>query len=94
MASKAMAAYERGNAHLNKGEYDLAIACYSEAIKLDPTLANAYHMRGNAYFHKSNYDRAIANYDESCVGRTGLTRQDASSGYMGRMPDLSGVVRR
>jgi tetratricopeptide (TPR) repeat protein len=65
MANKAMRAYKRGNAHLSKGEYDLAITCYTEVTKLDPRLASAYHMRGNAYYHKANYGRAIANYDEA-----------------------------
>src|SRR5229473_2079324 len=42
----------RGNAHYGKGEYDRAVADYSEAIRLDPKYAAAYNARGNAFFSK------------------------------------------
>jgi len=33
---------DRGNAHFGKGEYDRAVADYTEAIRLDPDHAEAY----------------------------------------------------
>lgn len=54
---------ERGNAYLNKGDYDQAVADYDTAISLDPNCAAAYGRRGDAYFNKRDYDRAIADYD-------------------------------
>lgn len=54
---------ERGNAYLNKGDDDRAIADYDTAISLEPDCAEAYGRRGDAHFNKRDYDRAIANYD-------------------------------
>ena len=54
---------ERGNAYLNKGDDDRAIADYDTAISLDPDCAEAYGRRGDAHFNKRDYDRAIADYD-------------------------------
>jgi tetratricopeptide (TPR) repeat protein len=46
----AGAFYNRGAAYHGKDDYDRAIADYSEAIRLDPTIAsgNAFYGRGNA----------------------------------------------
>ena len=38
--------YNRGVSYGIKGEYDLAIADFSEAIRLDPTNANTFYNRG------------------------------------------------
>ncbi len=57
--------YNRGNAYAGKGEYDKAIAEYTEAIRLDPTLAQAYYNRGFAYLNKGDYDKAIAEFTEA-----------------------------
>jgi tetratricopeptide (TPR) repeat protein len=35
--------------HGYTGEDEQAIACYTEAIRLNPDLAQAYHFRGYAY---------------------------------------------
>ena len=43
-----------------KGDFDLAIRCCTEAIRLDPTSARAYDDRGLAYYRKGQYDAAIA----------------------------------
>ncbi|GHU23417.1 hypothetical protein FACS1894172_08170 [Spirochaetia bacterium] len=51
----------RGNVyHNNKGDYDKAIADYSEAVRLEPRSAAHYAFRGNSYNTKKDYDRAIA----------------------------------
>ena len=54
---------ERGNAYLNKGDDDRAIADYDTAISLAPDYAEAYGRRGDAHFNKRDYNRAIADYD-------------------------------
>ena len=47
-----------------QGDFDGAIAAYTKAIKLDPTLVNAYVLRGLIYQHMEQYNAAIADYDE------------------------------
>ena len=53
----------RGNAYAGKGEIDLAIKDYDEAIKSDPGFAKAFNNRGVAYQKKTAYDQAIADFD-------------------------------
>ena len=55
----------RGRAFRFKGQFDLAIADYDEAIQLDPKLDLAYLNRGSAYRAKGDYDMAIADYGEA-----------------------------
>ena len=52
-------------AYDEKGEYDRAIADYTEAIRIKPDYAEAYRNRGVAYAEKGEYDRAIADYTEA-----------------------------
>ncbi len=46
------------------GDYDLAISCCTEAIRLDPKNAEAYRTRGSAYGRKGENDKAIGDYTE------------------------------
>ena len=55
----------RGDAYLQKGEYDRAIADYNAAIKLAPKNSELYVDRGCAYLNKEDYDRAITDYDKA-----------------------------
>jgi len=48
----AVAAYDRGLAAAEKGEYQTAIANYSEAIRLKPDFADALNKRGIAYYKR------------------------------------------
>ena len=57
--------YDRGVEAFQKGEFDLAITCFNEAIRLDPTDANAYYGRANAYNKKGEHDKAIADLNEA-----------------------------
>src|ERR1700746_2824523 len=45
----SFAVANRGNGYVLKGEYDRAIADYTEAIKLDPNFAAAYNGRAGGY---------------------------------------------
>jgi len=55
----------RGVAYRHKGQYDLALEDYEQAIRLNPSNANAYNNRGIVYRIKGEYARAIADYDEA-----------------------------
>ena len=68
----------RGKAHLQEGDYDLAIADFSAALDCDPDemcrlLSGqpyhwyAYYCRGVAYTEKAEYDLAIADFEEAVV---------------------------
>ncbi len=56
---------DKGLLFAGRGEYDTAIAFFTDAIKLDPNLAPAYHSRGTAYGSKGDYDRAIADLSQA-----------------------------
>jgi tetratricopeptide (TPR) repeat protein len=52
----------KGEGFLGRGDYDTAIACFSEVIQLVPQDGMAYHARGNAYYSKGEFDKAIIDY--------------------------------
>ena len=55
---------ERGNAYFTNNNHDLAIAAYTQAIRLNPNYARPYRNRGNIYYERRDYDRAIADYTQ------------------------------
>ena len=55
--SDAIAYWNRGGATSEKGDYDKAIADYTEAIRLDPNYALAYFNRGVAYEKRATTTR-------------------------------------
>jgi tetratricopeptide (TPR) repeat protein len=61
----AKAFNERGLAWRRKGDLDLAIADYGEAIRHDPKLGDAYNNRGVAWIRKGDNERAIADLDNA-----------------------------
>ena len=54
--------YNRGVRHIDQGQDDLAIADFSEAIRLNPNFVSAFVRRGLAYTLIGEYDHAIADY--------------------------------
>ena len=61
-AMMAWAYANRCQALENSRKFDAAIADCSQALKLDPNMANAYNLRGFAYYAKGDSDRALADY--------------------------------
>lgn len=64
---------EQGRGALERGDYDSAIADFSEAIAADPKDADAYRDRGLAYSRKGDFDRAIDDETDSVL----LDQKDA-----------------
>jgi tetratricopeptide (TPR) repeat protein len=54
----------RGKAYLEQGDYEQAIAAFSEALRLDPVDTDAYRSRGNAYYEQGEHDLALADLHE------------------------------
>lgn len=48
-----------------KGEYDLALSDYDEAVKLNPKDVSIYLNRGKVHSNKKNYDLAIADFNKA-----------------------------
>lgn len=53
----------RGSAYYDKGEYEIAIADFDDALKLGAPSGTIFHNRGNAWRGKGDFARAIADYD-------------------------------
>jgi tetratricopeptide (TPR) repeat protein len=62
---KTFSLVDKGDTASGKGDYDLAITCYTSAIKLDPGDARTHYDRGLAYFFKEEYPKAITDYTEA-----------------------------
>ena len=62
----SVAAYNlRGSAYYDKGEDDIAIADFNDALRIGPPSGIIFHNRGNAWRSKGEYAKAIADYDQS-----------------------------
>jgi tetratricopeptide (TPR) repeat protein len=59
LSSRSSRDYERGVEALNRGDNELAIACFDAAIRLNPDDADALLCRGLAYHRQQNLDKAI-----------------------------------
>lgn len=55
----------RGIERDQKGEYDRAIADFTQAIRLDPDNAVAYSNRGNVWNNEQEYDQAIVDCNKA-----------------------------
>ena len=60
-AEEYLEALNRGNAFFVRGEFDEAIAAFTEAIEIDPEHSLAYYSRLAA--HYANGDEALGNLD-------------------------------
>ncbi len=63
--SLAVVFHYRGNAWLERGDFDHAIADLAQAIRLNPAVPQNFYDRGRAYFAKKDYRRAIADFDQT-----------------------------
>ncbi len=63
-AKTAQDFFKSANAAAEAGNHDLAIAAYTEAIRLKPDYAAAYNNRGVAWEGRGDYERAVKDYDQ------------------------------
>jgi tetratricopeptide (TPR) repeat protein len=82
--SAANATYNRGNAYLSKRSYDQAIADYTRALTLNPSLAEAYNNRCAADLGKELDDAAIADCSQALALKSGdaKTYYNRGNAYM------------
>ncbi|MCP4364404.1 MAG: tetratricopeptide repeat protein [Planctomycetes bacterium] len=64
-AGEADTYYNRGNAHLHKGEYEEAISNYTKALEIEPQSAEVYASRGLAYSQIGQNDKAISDFNKA-----------------------------
>lgn len=81
-ASTPVDYYSRAKAYQEAGQFEKAIADYTQFILLNPRYAHAYYNRGRAYAASGEYDRAITDFDQVLAIRPQLpevyvTRADA-----------------
>jgi tetratricopeptide (TPR) repeat protein len=57
----------RAKAYGQTGDLDRCVADIEEAIRLDPTNANAVGSRGDVYLAKKDYERALASYTKAAA---------------------------
>ena len=65
--------FRRGNRHYHAGEYEDAVAEYTQAIALDSNIAAAYYNRGVAYIKLGKYAEAVGDLTQAIA----LDPQDA-----------------
>ncbi len=63
----AIVYFDRGTAYLSKGDYDRAIADYTQAIAINPQDAEYYIARGYAYDRKGDHDHATADFSKAAA---------------------------
>ena len=61
-SQQAVTEHNKGLAFAEKEDWGNAIPCYTEAIRLDPDDAKAYHNRGIAYYEQGNKAKAEADF--------------------------------
>ncbi|MFM6788667.1 MAG: tetratricopeptide repeat protein, partial [Microcystis panniformis] len=55
----------RGLLYYNLQKYDLALAHYNQAIRINPNYAMAYNNRGVLYIDLQKYDLALSDYSKA-----------------------------
>jgi tetratricopeptide (TPR) repeat protein len=65
LAATAAAYYKSGRANSEKGEWELAISDYDQAIQFRPDYPEAYYHRGIAWTKQGDLDQAVADFSQT-----------------------------
>ncbi|NCJ06748.1 tetratricopeptide repeat protein [Synechococcales cyanobacterium C] len=55
----------QGDRHFGRGNYEAAIAAYTEALRMNPSSAYAYYNRASAYRRMGQHESAVQDYSRS-----------------------------
>ncbi|WP_257168508.1 caspase family protein [Bradyrhizobium sp. SRS-191] len=91
----------RGSAYYDKGEYEIAIADFNDALKSGPPSGTIFHNRGNAYRGSGDFAKAIADYGEAIrlTPKSALSWQNrgiskqATGDLDGALTDINEAIR-
>ncbi|MGI6717588.1 MAG: tetratricopeptide repeat protein [Bacteroidales bacterium] len=67
----AFESYNEGVSHLISHEYDSAVICFTNTIKLKPDLAASYYNLAYAYFSKQDFTNALYSIDNYVIRSKG-----------------------
>jgi tetratricopeptide (TPR) repeat protein len=82
-ASDAASVHRRGNNYSRLGEYDLAIADFNAALRIDPGFDLARISRGHAFLAKGDANRALQDFD-AVLQAPDPDQRDRASAFYGR----------
>ncbi|MBR0875180.1 caspase family protein [Bradyrhizobium tropiciagri] len=83
----------RGSAYYDKGENDIAIADFNDALRMGPPSGIIFHNRGNAWRNKGDYAKAIADYDAAIkAGPKSAFSYQNRGGAKQALGDLDGAL--
>lgn len=68
--------FKQGTEKYTKGQYDLAIADYSEYLKIRQNVASAWYNRGLAYFQKAESNPSRIDYEKAAADITQAIKLD------------------
>ncbi|MCA1990707.1 MAG: tetratricopeptide repeat protein [Coleofasciculus sp. S288] len=73
--------YNRGVDKLDAGDYQGAIADFTQALQLNPNDADTYYNRGYVHHTLGNYDKAITDYTEAIRLNPDFAQAYSNRGY-------------
>src|SRR5689334_15031791 len=77
----AVELYNRGVDKLDTGDYQGAIADFTQALQLNPNDADTYYNRGYAQHTLGDYDKAITDYSEAIRLNPNFTQAFSNRAY-------------
>ena len=92
--------FERGYVFQKKKNFNKAIRCYTEAIRIDSNIATIYNNRGAAHSDNRDYDKALSDFNKAVeIDPTYATAYSnlgnlLSNAYFNRYGDAEMVYRK